>query len=359
MNVLHSVENDRNWTYKRLEAAKEDYLGTMKKQSDLNESIHNVSDELSNPRNGGSFQDQGDNISLGSGMISNTSSQMTVHFAEEMRKQIDVKKKVDDTYRVSRDEALLLALPRILGSASSTALEQRGATSRHVGSTMGPAAGMKKQISKGRRNSSEKKALAELVAIRARQEEIRDFVAQCASSCDKGPWARIERDPVELLLQRCREVVEAGEEADEDKRNELALQLVTIPEIYFIISDMLIGAERKVESSSLNNFFFASEGVVQSGSEGLESRNGMQMSAPNTAAAMAMRRSIGGNTPAETCGGESGGLLLGSLSDEEIGSKEMLGDDLLQYFRKGKEDALEQALRDEEVKEQEIVYTVE
>ena len=47
-------------------------------------------------------------------MISNTSSQMTVHFAEEMRKQIDVKKKVDDTYRVSRDEALLLALPRIL-----------------------------------------------------------------------------------------------------------------------------------------------------------------------------------------------------------------------------------------------------
>ena len=53
------------------------------------------------------------------------------------------------------------------------------------------------------------------------------------------------------------------------------------------------------------------------------------------------------------------GALLGSLSDEEIGSKEMLGDDLLQYFRKGKEDALEQALRDEEVKEQEIVHAVE
>ena len=58
-------------------------------------------------------------------MMSNTSSQMTVHFAEEMRKQIDVKKKVDETYRVSRDEALLLALPRIIGSASSTDLEQR------------------------------------------------------------------------------------------------------------------------------------------------------------------------------------------------------------------------------------------
>ena len=151
------------------------------------------------------------------------------------------------------------------------------------------------------------------------------------------------------------EVVEAGEQANEDTRNELALQLVTIPEIYFIISDMLIGAERKIESSSLNNFFFASEGVVQSGSEGLESRNGMQMSAsPSTAAAMAMRRSIGGDTPAETPGGGGGGSLLGNISDEEIGSKEMLGDDLLQYFRKGKEDALEQALRYEEVKKRRL-----
>ena len=43
VNVLHSVENDRNWTYKRLEAAKEDYLGTMKKQSDLNESLFTMS----------------------------------------------------------------------------------------------------------------------------------------------------------------------------------------------------------------------------------------------------------------------------------------------------------------------------
>lgn len=364
VNVLHSVENDRNWTYKRLESAKEEYLGTRREQSDLKESLHKTSGGLANQMNGSGVgfedaQDQGDNVSLGSGVISNTSSQMTVQFAEEMRKHVDAKKMVDETYKVSRDQALLVALPRIIGSASSTELEQRGVRAQSGAVPVGPAAIHNQQTAKvGRRNPAEKRALAELVAMRARQEEIRDFVAQCSSSCDKGPWARIDRDPVEVLLERCREVVEAGDEADEDKRNELALQLVTIPEVYFIISDMLIGAERKVESPSLNNFLFASEGILQSGNESTESRNGMQMTAPNTAAAMAMEGSIGGHTPAVTPGG-GGGSLLGDVSDEEIGSKEMLGDDLLQYFRKGKEDALEQALLDQEAQEMENDYAID
>ncbi len=354
VNVLHSVETDRNWTYKRLESAKGEYLGTMKEQTDLKESLHKASDELASQRGGGGgmmmdAQDQGDNASLGSGVVSNTSSQMTVQFAEEMRNHIDAKKKVDETYKVSRDQALLVALPRIIGSTSSTDLGQRGARARPSGG-VGLAVSQDQQTSKlGRRHPTEKKALAELVAIRARQEEIRDFVAQCASSCDKGPWARIERDPVEILLQGCREVVEAGEEADEDRRNELALQMVTIPEIYFIISDMLIGAERKVESPSLNNFFFASEGPVENGSEGMESRNGMAMSAPSGATEGSIV-GVGGTTPAETPGG---GSLLGNMSDEEIGSAEMLGNDLLAYFRKGKEDAMEQALLDQEAQEEE------
>ena len=51
--------------------------------------------------------------------------------------------------------------------------------------------------------------------------------------------------------------------------------------------------------------------------------------------------------------------MLGDVSDEEIGSKEMLGDDLLQYFRKGKEDALEQALLDQEAQEMENDYAID
>jgi hypothetical protein len=73
---------------------------------------------------------------------------------------------------------------------------------------------------------------------------------------------------------------------------------------------------------------------------------------------MAMEGSIGGHTPAVTPGG-GGGSLLGDVSDEEIGSKEMLGDDLLQYFRKGKEDALEQALLDQEAQEMENDYAID
>ena len=75
----------------------------------------------------------------------------------------------------------------------------------------------------------------------------------------------------------------------------------------------------------------------------------MAMSAPSGATEGSIV-GVGGTTPAETPGG---GSLLGNMSDEEIGSAEMLGNDLLAYFRKGKEDAMEQALLDQEAQEEE------
>ena len=209
-------------------------------------------------------------MSMDSGAVSNTSSQMTIQIASDRAKmEIDAKKRIDATYKVTREQALLVALPRIIGAGATTQKPQTMARNQSEQMLGGGAKDTQK-------TAAEKASLAELVALRAKQESIRDFVAQCASNCDKGPWARIQREPIEELLKACQSVAsDPDSDLREQERYELAMQMVTVPETYFIISDMLIGKEKQVESSLSEYFGFGADAPL-----GEQSQEGMQMSAP-------------------------------------------------------------------------------
>lgn len=265
VNVLHSTENDRNWAYKRLETAKETYHKTTRESSQLAESLSQAYQQLGSRAEGGN-----DNMSVDSGAVSNTSSQMTIQIASDRAKmEIDAKKRIDATYKVTREQALLVALPRIIGAGATTQKPQTMARNQSEQMLGGGAKDTQ-------RTAAEKASLAELVALRAKQESIRDFVAQCASNCDKGPWARIQREPIEELLKACQSVAsDPDSNLREQERYELAMQMVTVPETYFIISDMLIGKEKQVESSLSEYFGFGADAPL-----GEQSQEGMQMSAP-------------------------------------------------------------------------------
>lgn len=312
VNVLHSTENDRNWAYKRLEKAKTDYTKTNQESYQLAESLSQAYNQLGSRAEGG--EGENDNVSLGSGVVSNTSSQMTIQIAADRAKsEIDAKKRVDATYKVSREQALLVALPRIIGAGATTdggKGEQKTMARNQSEQNIG---GKDTQ-----RTAAEKAAVAELVGLRARQESIRDFVAQCASNCDKGPWARIQRDPIEEMLKACQSVASDPDSSlRENERFELALQLVTVPETYFIISDMLIGKEKQVESSLSEYFGFGGEVPLRESSQ-----EGMQMSAPQSQAADNL---AGGMPPDdEEDRDPSAGVLDGA-------------GDIMEYFRQSQE----------------------
>jgi hypothetical protein len=319
VNHLHSVENDRNWTYKRLETAKVAYLATAQESNKLAESLSKAFEKVNSTSDHDGQHRGDDNMSLGSGMESNTSSQMTLQVAaDRARNEIDAQKRVDETYKVSRDQALLVALPRIIGSGNAgesqvTANEQsfkRGGKNSMYQASKG-------STNRDGRSSAEKQALADLVALRAKQESMRDFIAQCASNCDKGPWARIQRDPIEELMKNCRSVASDPDPTlREEERFDLAMQLVTVPELYYVISDMMIGKERQVESSLNEYFGFGSEAP-------LGTQDGMQMSAPQGQSHLV------------------DGTMNGGMEEEKAGSsgnEELLGgSDIMAYFRQSQE----------------------
>lgn len=98
-------------------------------------------------------------------------------------------------------------------------------------------------------SSKHKKELSRLVDLRARQEAIRDFVAYCAMSLGKGPWARIQAPSLSEVVERASLVV-MDPNGREEERYQLAVALAVLPETYYVLSDLLSGKfsfERLVE----------------------------------------------------------------------------------------------------------------
>lgn len=299
VNKLHSVERDRDWVFKRLKVAKRTYLelNAMKQEATAREreAFEASVDRGSGNGNGYASEEasayyaqqrqqqrDGDMMSVGS--LGSQESDLSIHIntAHNVKQQgklaTDVKKDLQQLYGVHREHALLSTLPHImpvsLASASKNPHAQTvqallrsqqkqgmapSASQPNLGGSQYGAADSSPTKAALRKSREERDAIGELVALRARQEEIRDFVAQCASSCDKGPWAALPKRPIDSLLQACRDVVMETEnaqrasyenqrddgssvgEADpcEEQRLLLAMELAAVPEVYYIISDML------------------------------------------------------------------------------------------------------------------------
>jgi len=209
VGILHACEKERDWYLNKLRQAKNRFNYLLEERA----------------KYGG---DGLDTCSLYSG---SNDSRYSLHIQRASGTNVgDLKARIQGVYGVSRDQALLQTLPRI-------------APPNTAGGTDLVRAGMIQSRSPSKnRSSEERQALAELVALKSRQEAIRDFVAQCASSCDKGPWSRVPRRPISELLGVCEDVAsQSDDETTEQERLLLAFELAAIPETYNAISDLLAG----------------------------------------------------------------------------------------------------------------------
>lgn len=94
--------------------------------------------------------------------------------------------------------------------------------------------------------TEEKIVLGELVAARAKQDGIRDFVAECSNNACYGMWSQQSRRPMEAILDDCLRLIGDINNRNTDSERKLFAELCLIPEVYFVLSDMLSG-----KSSSL------------------------------------------------------------------------------------------------------------
>jgi len=90
--------------------------------------------------------------------------------------------------------------------------------------------------------TEEKEALGELVAARAKQDGIRDFVAECSNNACYGPWSQLSRRPTQHVLEDCVESIDSDEShGRDDTRLPLIRELCLMPEVYFVLSELLSG----------------------------------------------------------------------------------------------------------------------
>jgi hypothetical protein len=317
VNTLHSVERDRDWVFKRLKSAKK-YYNELINQKDVTiqkmRESYEADIDAGGPAGGppgfpGSEEDAsnyynrtqayGDDVmSIGSTSTAETSdlsilvgSNNGINKKTKTQIQEDMRKKASAIYGVHREQALLGVLPHIIPVSATAASKnphskgQQNIMKQHrrmsqsqsmpalrQGSDSQYAADNTSSPTKAavRKSREERDAIGELVAMRARQEEIRDFVAQCASACDKGPFAALPKRPISDLLQACRDVLQEMRDNEqqwiqqhnsiadnesrassydmmpdpcEEKRLLLAMELSAVPEVYFIISDLLAGID--------------------------------------------------------------------------------------------------------------------
>ena len=298
VNKLHSAERDRDWVFKRLKVAKRRYMELVALKQEAFQKLKG-SYEASVDRGAATgispldtasayyaknISGHDDMSSVGSVGSHESDFSLQINTTRKLQQQgksaADFKKDLQAVYGVHREHALLSALPHILPVSAQAASKNPHAQSAQAllrtqahgmsQSKSTPALGQSKSQYKTlessptkamlRKSREERDAIGELVALRARQEEIRDFVAQCASSCDKGPWAALPKRGIEALLQACRDVIRDSEQNDaayndnqadsgsgtagdacEERRLLLAMELATVPEVYFIISDLLAG----------------------------------------------------------------------------------------------------------------------
>jgi len=302
VNKLHSVERDRDWVFKRLKVAKRTYMELLALKQDA-AAREQASYEAGVDRGAGStaagmsseeasvyYAQQradmdGDVASVSS--FESRESNLSVHIKtthnakQQGKSSTELKQGLRQLYGVHREHALLSALPHIMPVSLASASKNPHAqtTQALLRSQQGQGQGMPRSASQPqlqlsqygagaadssptkaalRKSREERDAIGELVALRARQEEIRDFIAQCASSCDKGPWAALPKRGIDELMQACRQVVAETDEAQrakyenqrddsssagpdpcEERRLLLAMELAAVPEVYYIISDLL------------------------------------------------------------------------------------------------------------------------
>jgi len=215
VSILHSVEKERDWYLSKLRQAKSRFNYLLEERAKFG----------------------GDGLDTSSLYSSSNDSQYTLHIQRTTGATIDdLKARIKGVYGVSRDQALLQSLPHIAphGKAADSPIQKR------QDSGVGRSASPKRPF----RTVQEREALGELVALKARQEAIRDFVSQCATSCDKGPWSRVPRRPISELLSVCEEIAnQPDDDATEQERLLLAFELAAIPETYHAISDLLAGSD--------------------------------------------------------------------------------------------------------------------
>ena len=92
-----------------------------------------------------------------------------------------------DIQAVNRDPAMISTLPLLVNTQALVDQQQTG-YARGAGVRSSSADGLNPK-----RNKKEKRALAELVTLRARQEGIRDYISHCAACCGRGVWTKVTR----------------------------------------------------------------------------------------------------------------------------------------------------------------------
>jgi hypothetical protein len=180
------IERERDWLLKKLRRAK-NHFQTLKIENDQLRGDADIAD-------GGHL----DEISLDSASLSMTSlSQdssyiLDIHQRNVGRNLAPISGRdmflssgagtIDRGFVVSRDRSLLsAAAPRPIS------YDEKG---RYRPS--GSDGGLRPVTKHPNDNKSphERRAIGQLVSLRARQEALRDLVDQCARSCDRGPWAK-------------------------------------------------------------------------------------------------------------------------------------------------------------------------
>ena len=100
------------------------------------------------------------------------------------------KARLENDYGVTRDHAMVGALSHMIVSTDNgdnRSLSTMGHLTQHTrglpGQTRGPV----------QKSLKSKRTLGKLVAARAKQEAIGDFIGQCANSCRKGTFAALAK----------------------------------------------------------------------------------------------------------------------------------------------------------------------
>ena len=222
VGILHSVEKERDWYLQRLRDAKKEHNALLEERAELG----------------------GEGLDTTSIYSGSNNSQYTLLIERNSGTTVgDLKARLKNVYGVSRDQALLSTLPHILSAATLQPLREEAEVARDGPSLLNSTRGGATIGKRAARSKADKRALGELVALKARREALREFVSNCASSCDKGPWSRIPRRPVHELLAACAEVADDPDsEAREEERLILAFELAGLPETYFAIADLLSAA---------------------------------------------------------------------------------------------------------------------
>ena len=238
VGILRSVEKERDWYLSKLRAAKKRFNYLLEERSKIG----------------------GEGLDTSSLYSNSNDSQYTIMIQRTAGTTIgDIQARLQGVYGVTREQALLQTLPHISsGAVGGVSMQQhqkqQQQQQQQTAATTARATGRSTSPKRTYRTAEDRAALGELVALKARQEAIRDFVAQCASSCDKGPWARIPRRPISELLAVCEEIAShPDDEATEQERLLLAFELAAVPEVYNAISDFLAGGGNNNNGEGDNN----------------------------------------------------------------------------------------------------------